>query len=459
MFPSIQGMHPDIFELPGRGVFINNNPGASILGAIPYTLTRPFIDIVVNKVLQIRAANPNGPPEYNSIYPMAREFYQEAYQRGYDIKFGLAAGVMQVLLMAPLSALSVVVIFYILLALTKQTRMSLILAVLYAFATPVFYRTAQLNHNLLQSHFALFAFALLWRPWSSSKHLNPLQWLLAGLLTGYTVVLDYSGVVIVLAIGVYALVKWISTESAYRKYSAIVLFGAGVAISVAILVIYQWSAFGNPILPAQSYMPATTYSGYGYRGIDWPQPDLFLALGFNLRYGLFTSAPFLLLALFIPAWFRKEWRIVEKRETLFILFFSLLFFVFTSANQFARMQFNSGIRHVVPVTPFLFLIVAGVFIKLPRWFQISFGAITLYWSWCLAMYRDVEQGSGIFEALTHITLGGPQLPWLMTLHRLGMAPSWLSAWIFLFLAGILLWGIWKFRFRSPKFFQQHLITE
>ena len=278
-------------------------------------------------------------------------------------------------------------------------------------------------------------------------------------MTGYTVVLDYSGVVIVLAIGVYALVKWISTSPLIVNIQQSFCLG-----QVWRFLLPFWSFISGRLLGIQSFQlnricllpPTAAMAIEGSIGLSL---TFFLALGFNLRYGLFTSAPFLLLALFIPAWFRKEWRIVEKRETLFILFFSLLFFVFTSANQFARMQFNSGIRHVVPVTPFLFLIVAGVFIKLPRWFQISFGAITLYWSWCLAMYRDVEQGSGIFEALTHITLGGPQLPWLMTLHRLGMAPSWLSAWIFLFLAGILLWGIWKFRFRSPKFFQQHLITE
>ena len=30
------GLHPDIFTVPGRGAYINNNPGASLLGAIPY---------------------------------------------------------------------------------------------------------------------------------------------------------------------------------------------------------------------------------------------------------------------------------------------------------------------------------------------------------------------------------------------------------------------------------------
>ena len=107
---------------------------------------------------------------------MAREFYRKARERGLDVKFGLAAAVMQALLMAPLSALSGVVMFYVLGSLTSG-RAALFLALLYAFATPVFYRTAQLNQNLLVSHFTFFAFALLWRPWD--KPVRPQNMLVA----------------------------------------------------------------------------------------------------------------------------------------------------------------------------------------------------------------------------------------------------------------------------------------
>ena len=34
-------MHDDIFEHPGYGWHIGSNPGASMLGAIPYALSRP----------------------------------------------------------------------------------------------------------------------------------------------------------------------------------------------------------------------------------------------------------------------------------------------------------------------------------------------------------------------------------------------------------------------------------
>ena len=37
------GLHPDLFEIPGRGSYINSNPGASLVGAIPYAVARPLI--------------------------------------------------------------------------------------------------------------------------------------------------------------------------------------------------------------------------------------------------------------------------------------------------------------------------------------------------------------------------------------------------------------------------------
>jgi hypothetical protein len=31
-----QSLHPDLFEIPGRGWYINGNPGVSMVGAVPY---------------------------------------------------------------------------------------------------------------------------------------------------------------------------------------------------------------------------------------------------------------------------------------------------------------------------------------------------------------------------------------------------------------------------------------
>lgn len=437
------GLHPDIFEMQGRGVYINNNPGASVMGAIPYVILRPLTDKIVERVQNSRQMNPL--PEqtnFDTIYPMAQEFYRKAREKGFDVKFGLAAGIMQAFCMAPISALSVVVMFWVLLSLTDNTRTSVLLALLYAFATPVLYRTAQLNQNLLVAHFALFAFALLWRPWNQKDQTKKPFYFLAGLCCGWTVVLDYSGLVAVLALSGYALSRWLSFPKDERKIRDLINFAAGVCICGIILMAYQWSSFGNPIYPAQSYMPPANFTEIGYRGFSFPRLDLLFETAFGMRYGLFASAPILLLAFYAPVWLKKNTRLLARRETIFIISFVAAFFIFCAANQYGRMQFNTGVRHIVPVVPFLFLLAANVLSKMPRVLAVLIGILGIYWSWCLAMYRDVEQGLGVFESLKHITLEGFRLPWLTTLEKMGFVSGASVLPLFL-LCGALIWAMWS----------------
>jgi hypothetical protein len=333
------GLHPDIFEIPGKGAFINNNPGASILGAVPYFIFRPVILGASDRIAQMRAASDAPMPEYESIYPMAREFYRQVYLLGLDVKFGLSAAVMQAFLMAPLSALCVVVMFRMLRKLTGDQKSSLVLSLLFAFATPVFYRTAQLNHNLLQAIFAFLAFALIWfTDLERTSKRTRWAYLAAGLLTGWTIVLDYSGIVLIMAISVYAAWKIRQIPASSHRLEALVIFAGGLMVSASVLVLYQWLVFGSPFYPAQHYMPASTYSSLGYRGMDWPQADLLWELAFSMRYGLFISAPFLMLALVPTAWMREDTRLFKRWETLWIFGLSVAFLLFMSSAGCSSIQ-------------------------------------------------------------------------------------------------------------------------
>lgn len=441
------GLHPDIFELPGRGVFINNNPGASILGAVPYAIARPVIDLASQRVQESRAASPEGVPEYDTEFPLRAEFYRKAYEKGLDVKFALASGVTQAFLMAPLSALSAVVMFLVLARLTGSVRASAILALLYAFATPVFYRTAQLNHNLLLGHVAFFAFVLLWRPWESKSDQKKPFYFMAGLLAGWAVVLDYSGIVAMIALSGYALFRWRGFSRGDRSAYDLALFAAGVALSGAVLVWYQWASFGHPIYPAQHYMPATDFVDQGFSGFDWPNPDLLWRSAVGTKFGLFAFAPILILALYLPGWFNPRIRILESREVAFILLFTAGFFIFGAANQYGYVQFNTGVRHMVPVTPFLFLLAAGVFLRLPLVAAVPIGVVTTYWSWSLAMYREVGDNHplGVIDAVLRITLEGVRLPWLTTLEQLNYLPSGFLAGPLLLLLALCIWTVWRVR--------------
>ena len=437
------GLHTDTFELPDRGSFINNNPGASIIGAVPYTLFRPITDRIVERVQRSRAGNPQAESQqYDSIYPMAREFYRSAREKGFDIKFGLAAGITQTFAMAPISALGVVVMFWIFLALTDSSRTSVILSLVYAFATPIFLRTAQLNQNALLASFALFAFALLWRPLKKGNLGSKPFYFLAGLCAGWTVVLDYSGLVAVATLSLYALSRWLSEPRDERRYGDLVRYASGVAICALVLMAYQWNSFGHPFLPAQSYMPPANYTELGYKGFSLPRFDLLAETAFNIRYGLFTSAPILLLALIVPVWLRTNSSLLERREMVFVVSFVFLFFAFCAANQYGRMQFYLGVRHIVPVVPFMFLLAANVLLQMPRMLAVLFGALATYWSWCLVMYRDVEFGLGILDAVKNVTLEGFRLPWLLTLDRMGYVQN-STAIPLMILCAAAIWILWS----------------
>jgi hypothetical protein len=100
------------------------------------------------------------------------------------------------------------------------------------------------------------------------------------------------------------------------------------------------------------------------------------------------------------------------------------------------------VRHVVPVSPFLFLVAAGVLVRMPGAVRLAVAIPTAYWSWCLAMYRDVEQGLGVLEAPIHISLGGLRLPWLETLQGMGYARSQAVALPLLAVFGVFVWFLW-----------------
>ena len=106
------------------------------------------------------------------------------------------------------------------------------------------------------------------------------------------------------------------------------------------------------------------------------------------------------------------------------------------------MQFNTGVRHAVPVTPFVFILAASTLSSMPKIAVVTVGTAGVLWSWCLAMYRDVELGWGVLEAPKHVLTEGLRLPWLTTLQRLGYVHGPIPLVIVLALSATLISLIW-----------------
>lgn len=440
------GLHVDIFDTPGHGAHIGNNPGVSMLGAIPYLVCRPIIDRIVSAINDRRAAS--GAPVtavYNDPRPRRVEFYRKVREQGLDIRFGLASGVIQALFMAPLSAFAAVVMLRVLCALGLGTRMALLGAFLYALGTPVFFRTAYLNQNVFIAHLLLFGFVALWRPDGFPAWRDRTACLVAGFAGGFSLLSDYSGVVVLAWLGMYA--AWIAWQSDRLTgvWRNSFWYVAGAAGPILLLLFYQWRAFGSPWYPGQHYMPDVEWVNIGYRGVGWPEWRLFTMLLFNMQFGLLIACP--LLALSVAGLFAslrgRSW--LPRREAIFLASFAFAFVLFFSAVQYTQLQWVTGIRYIMPVVPALFLPALVSLIRLPPILQFSVIVLTFAESWCLSMVRAID----ITDSIARVLLGGFQLPWVNVLSR--MAPQYLpfleqraSPLALFALCGALLYGIWRY---------------
>lgn len=454
-------MHPDIFrnppEAPHGGVHHGANPGMSMIGAIPYALFKPLVDVVVEKELAGRTGRAGDDAAYKDPRAKRMEFYRRARELGVDVRFGLLGFITMVFCMAPLSALSAVIVMRLLLGMGWSERASLWLSFAYAFCTPTLFRTAYLNQNIGIGLFGIMGLALLWDPLRTAEQRWSLRTRLmaSGFLGGVCFLSDYSGAITCGLIGVYAV--WRAMEE--RGWGDVIPTGLwytlGALPPIVMLWFYQWASFGNAFLPPQNWMPPVEWIEVGYKGVGGPQPDLFWMLLADMRFGLFTTSPFLLLAL---AWPFYSWRgqtRLPRREALLCAAITVAYVVFFSAVQYTRLQWVTGIRYLMPVIPFLFLLAVDVVRVVPRAVAAVALAAGFLVDWSLAMTRSQ---AGVLQAINTVLHEGLSLPVVTTLSKMTASylPFRLTAWPLYVVAALLVLAIWTIRRPARQAFANHL---
>jgi len=439
-----RGLHPDLFEFPGRGWYINSNPGTSIAGAIPYALfVRPVIALAVR--LKPEIAQPKPPATYDDPRPNRTKFMNEARARGVDVTLGLAALGTGITMMAPLGALAAVLLFAWLRERLGDERRALALAILFALATPMLFRSAFINQNALVTHLVLIGWVLKTGLKPRSPAVEPGWKSLAGigLALGYALVCDFSAIPFLVVFGCWILYdgwKRGGVPTALREGA---IYSAAALAAISVLFAYQWVAFGHPIWPAQTYMPATEFSVKGWFGFTPPSSELLLGNLFDLRFGLFAFCPLLLLAFAAP--FIRERRdswMPSRAELGWIAACFIALLLFSSAIQFGNLQFNTGVRYMVPAAPLLFLAALPALTALPRIARWMVVGVTLVISFAVTMTREE-----VPVALRLLFSDGPTLPVLLVLRRMASGynvamPSG-TFWVVAVVVVFALWLIWR----------------
>jgi 4-amino-4-deoxy-L-arabinose transferase-like glycosyltransferase len=210
---------------------------------------------------------------------------------------------------------------------------------------------------------ALFlCFYALWRlrrgEWPSWTYL------IAGLFAGLTVAAEYTGALGLIPLAVYGL--WTAPGGAKGKSKAAALAIAGVLPVALLLAWYHQAAFGSPFATGYKYLNDAAYQGWhrgGFLGIRLPDARAFVLSFFSPLRGLFTLAPFLLLAL--PGFAPRFWTRERRPELALCLATLALYAYFTSSFSYDSWGWTTGPRHLTSLVPFL-LLPAGLFVQAAR---------------------------------------------------------------------------------------------
>jgi hypothetical protein len=205
---------------------------------------------------------------------------------------------------------------------------------------------------------------------------------------------------------------------------------------------YQWLAFGSPWFPAQRYMPATEFSVLGWNGMTVPTFGLLLGNLLDPTCGLFVFCPMLVAALAAP-FLRTSSGSLTRSELALALAASAALWLFASANQFSNLQFNTGVRYMVPAVPLLFAALVPVVLRAPRVLVWALIVPTVAISWSVSMARE-----SVPISLARVFMMGPELPWVTVLGRMasGYAPflaDGVSPIAILLVLGVVVWLIWR----------------
>ncbi|HZC45298.1 MAG TPA: PA14 domain-containing protein, partial [Candidatus Acidoferrum sp.] len=181
--------------------------------------------------------------------------------------------------------------------------------------------------------------------------------LAAGLLAGWAVLNDYPVVLVAAAIGIYALFK-------LRDLKSLAAFSAGAAITVAIMLAFNWGAFGNPFFFSyQAFKAAPTENrqfpeqAVGFVGLTYPKARILWNVLLDPQRGLFFCNPVLLLSIVGVGYFArlKQWR----AEFVVTVYSFVILFLFNASYGESIVSWGGGTatgpRQIVASVPFIVL--------------------------------------------------------------------------------------------------------
>ncbi|AKU96331.1 hypothetical protein AKJ09_02995 [Labilithrix luteola] len=114
----------------------------------------------------------------------------------------------------------------------------------------------------------------------------------SGWFCGWSVLLEYHALPLAIVLAIYGVV-------AFRRPTRLLAFAGGGLFHVALMMLFQWKAYGNPLTPGHRMVESglRVHHQAGLFGATLPDPEHIRAVWFDLGFGFFGTSPFMWLGL------------------------------------------------------------------------------------------------------------------------------------------------------------------
>ncbi len=327
----------DYAEFEGR-FYTDKAPGVSFLGVPVYAAYRavaalPPVTRLMDRIAHSSAFEATINPKGTGV----------ALDKLYFM--GALYAVTMATIALPAALLGVLLYIYLGRAFPGEESLRLSVTFIYALATPAFaYGGMLFSHQL--TAFLLFA-AFFRVTETAQREAAAFPLFGAGFLAGWAVISEYPAALIAIAIGLYALWKRPSWQTA-------LWMGAGALLPGILLMGYDYAIF-HTILPV-GYKYSVNYHNLHDQGLislTGPNLPALWGITFGTLRGLFFLSPVLLLA--VPGfwWWRRSGE--QTAEWTLSLWAVLSFLLFNGSSIMWQGGYAVGPRYLLPMLPFWML--------------------------------------------------------------------------------------------------------
>ncbi len=409
-------------------------PGISFISVPIYAVSKPVFYLLPQELIdfvyeEIENYGTTLPVDFEGKKKIPSNYFPDLNKRQILEYIIISGFILPIFTTSLFSALSVLLLYLLLKRFTRNERLRVIIALVYAFGTILFLLSTEFFERPIAITLMFAAFIILFK--IKHKEIKPKGSALfaSGMLAGLSVWFDYFHLLAAGLLFLYLL-------SFYRKINAgkekrilnldnrnllLLKFIIGVSLPVLLLLLYHSIIFDDPFATSYSYKfySGSDHSISGILNIKLPSTNtLFHILEF------FLYSPIILLALYgtYKALLKKD---IYYSDALAVAVFVIFTFVYNSILAFSYPSALAPqfFRYMVPILPFTLIFLPYIFYaasrkkKVIKIIFLSIGIISILINWTYAQngveHFKVEDKQYI--AITYFLENGPQSPFLRTI--------------------------------------------